>query len=346
MSHPPFPVRYWLFNYEPYWEAVSKEIDTLVDGLGDGLAGSVVGLNVRDRTFRWRGSPKQVPLPQALALLPLLDGHAAGPGINHLFASASERWLASMLLRRGAVLTVAKGSSSMGAIERNAPRLRRFRAVVVQSERDRDLMLQLGVARESLRLIRPGIPLAPYRAASGPFTILFASSPFAADDFLTRGVQLMIRVAARLPEVRFLFAWRGRAREKLHRLIREAGAANVEVRDGVIGDMGAVYDEVHAAALPALEHRSFIAAPRSGLEALARGKPLLVSSYVSLAESVERAGAGVVFRPTSEGLEAAVIRLRDGYETYRQAAQPYIARHFSPDIHLELHRRLYHALAG
>lgn len=338
-------VRYWVFNYEPHWEAVSKEIESLRHALGD-EAGTIVSLNVRDRRLHWRGSLVRIPLPHGLALYPLLRSRAAKPGINHLFASASERWLSSMLARPRGVLTVAKGSASLGAIERNAETLRSFGAVVVQSEWDRDLMRQLGVAEASLRLIRPGIPLAPYREPRGPFTILFASSPFAADDFLTRGIQLMIRVAARLTDIRFLLAWRGRHLDKLRRLIQEAGAPNVEVRDGVIADMGAVYDDVHAGALPALEHRSFVPAPRSGLEALARGKPLLVSRYVSIADSLERSGAGVVFDPTVEGLEAAVRRLRDRYEPCRRAAQPYIEAHFSPARHLELHRALYRSLSA
>ena len=338
-------VRYWVFNYEPHWEAVSKEIDSLVHAMGDG-AGSIVGLNLRDRRLQWRGRLKRIPLPHGLPLYPLLRSHAADPGINHLFASASERWLSPMLARRRGVLTVAKGSASLAHIERNADTLRRFQAVVVQSDWDRDLMWQVGVAERAIHLIRPGIPLAPYREAAGPFTILFASSPFAADDFLTRGIQLMIHAAARLPDVRFVLAWRGRHLRKLRELIHAAGATNVEVRDGVIADMDAVYDEVHAAALPALEHRSFIPAPRSGLEALAHGKPLLVSRYVSMAESLKRAGAGVVFDPTLAGLEAAIRRLRDRYPVMREAAQPYVERRFSPATHVELHRRLYASIRG
>jgi glycosyltransferase involved in cell wall biosynthesis len=337
-------VRYWIFNYEPQWEAVSKEIDSLVLGMGDGAAASVISLNLRDRGLRWRGPLKRIPLPLGVSFYPLLRSEAAAPGINHLFASASERWLSPMLVRNGGILTIAKGSSSLGRIERNAETLRSFRALVVQSEWDRDLMRQVGVSEAALRLIRPGIRLAEYREARGPFTVLFASSPFAADDFLTRGIQLMVRVAARLPDVRFLLAWRGRHLEKLRGLLHEAGTANVEVRDGVIADMGAVYDEVHAAALPALEHRSFIPAPRSGLEALAHGKPLLVSRYVGIAESLVRAGAGVVFDPTVSGLEDAIRHMRAGYDDHRRAAQPYIAAHFSPSTHLELYRRLYQSL--
>jgi glycosyltransferase involved in cell wall biosynthesis len=270
-------VRYWIFNYEPQWEAVSKEIDSLVLGLGEDAATSVVSLNMRDRRLGWRGPLKRIPLPLGLPLIPLLRSQAAAPGLNHLFASASERWLSPILAKNRGILTVAKGSPNLARIERSAKTLRSFRAIVVQSEWDRDLMRQVGVPEGALWLIRPGIPLAEYREARGPFTVLFASSPFAADDFLTRGIQLMVRVAARLPDVRFVLAWRGRHLDKLRGLLHEAGTANVEVRDGVIADMGAVYDEVHAAALPALEHRSFIPAPRSGLEALAHGKPLLVS---------------------------------------------------------------------
>jgi glycosyltransferase involved in cell wall biosynthesis len=339
-------VRYWVFNYEPEWEAVSKEIDTLRRGLGDGTRASVVGLNLRDRRFQWRGPVKRIPLPQGLPLYPLLRSHASGSGINHLFASAGERWLAPLLAPRRGVLTVAKGSANLARIEGNADTLRRFAAVVVQSEWDRDLLLQVGVRERSLRLIRPGIPLSAYREAPGRFTILFASSPFAADDFLTRGVQLLLRAASRMPDVRFLLAWRGRQLAKLRGLIRDAGAPNVEVRDGVIGDMGAIYDEVHAAVLPALEHRSFIPAPRSGLEALAHGKPILVSRYVSIADPLVRAGAGVAFDPTVQGLESAVRSLRERYRGCQLAAQPYVERHFSPATHLELHRRLYRSLGG
>ena len=339
------PVRYWVFNYAPQWEAVSKEIDSLLEGLG-GVDGSLISLNTADARLQLNGRVKRVPLPHGLPLYPLLRRHAARPGVNHLFASAGERWLSPVLARHTAVLTVAKGTSSLDRIERNAETLRRFRAVVVHSERDRDLMHQVGVAETSIHLIRPGMPLARYREAIGPFTILFASSPLSAGDFLSRGIHLMLRAAQRLPEVGFLLVWRRRHVEKLRQLIAEAGVANVEVHDGVIRDMGALFDRAHATALPALEHRSFVPAPRSGLDSLAHGKPLLLSSYVGMAGSVVRAGAGLVFEPTVDGLVAAIEDMRNRYAALRQAAQPYLREHFSPTTHLELYRRLYRSLGG
>ena len=337
-------VRYWVFNYMPQWEAVSKEIASLLEGLGAGIESSLTSLNTADSRLQLRGRLQRIPLPHGVALYPLLRRRMLQPGINHLFASAGERWLSPLLARHNGVLTIAKGTASLAKVEGNAAALRSFRAVVVQSDRDRDLMRQLGVAEPAIRLIRPGIPVATYRAAEGPFTILFASSPLSDGDFLSRGIQLMVRVAARRPDVRFLLVWRRRHVEKLRGLIHEAGVRNIEVQDGLIRDMAGVYDRVHAAALPALEHRSFVPAPRSGLEALAHGKPLLLSNYVAMAGSVAGGGAGVVFEPTVEGLESAIDTLRANYAALQQGTQPYLRERFSPSVHLALHRRLYREL--
>ena len=341
MSSP--TVNYWVFNYKPQWEAVSKEIASLRAGLGDEVDTALVSLNTMDRGLGLRGRDKRIPLPQGLPLVPWLL-HRAKRGINHFFASAGERYLTPVLARRNGVLTVAKDSSSLHRIQRNAGVFPRFRAVVVQCERDLDLMRQLGVNGDSLRLIRPGIPLASYREGEGPFTILFASSPLSADDFLSRGIHLMLRVAARLPEVSFLLVWRERHFARLRQLIAASGAGNVEVLNGVVRDMDAVYGRVHATILAGLEHRSFIPAPRSGLESLAHGKPLLASRFVAIADPVEAAGAGVTFAPTVEGLEDAVRRLRAGYSAFQARAQPFIREHYSPSVHLELYRRLYRAV--
>lgn len=334
-------VNYWVFNYKPEWEAVSKEIASLRNGLADAIDARLISLNTMDHGMRLREREKSIPLPHGLPLVPWLLHRAARDGVNHLFASAGERYLTPVLARRNGVLTVAKDTSSLGRIQRNAAVFPAYRAVVVQCERDLDLLRQLGVDGPALRLIRPGVPLAPYREGAGDFTILFASSPFSAADFLSRGIYLMLRAAARLPDVRFLLVWRERHLARLRELISRAGAANVEVLNGVVRDMEAVYGRVHATILAGLEHRSFIPAPRSGLESLAHGKPLLVSHFVGLAESVAAAGAGVVFRPTVEGLEDAVRHLRGRYARFQERAQPYIRDHFSPATHLELYRRLY-----
>jgi hypothetical protein len=72
--------------------------------------------------------------------------------------------------------------------------------------------------------------------------------------------------------------------------------------------------------------------------------PLLLSNLISIAPSVARSGAGVVFEPTVTGLKAAILQLQAEYAGYQANAQTYIAEQFSPATHLELHRQLYQSL--
>jgi glycosyltransferase involved in cell wall biosynthesis len=336
-------VLYWVFNYMPEWEAVSKEVSSLLQGLNGTVEGALVSLNTKHRHLRLTGKEKCIPLPYGLPFYPLLRPYASRFDVNHLFASGGERLLTPIISRYKGVLTLAKDTTSLGNFERNKEPLARLKVIVVQAKRDWEILRQIGIREAALRIIRPGIPIAPYSAAQGQFTILFASSPLTAADFLSRGIYLIARASALVPDVRFLLVWRRRHLAKLERILGDAGSKNVEIVNGLV-DMTSVYDRVHATILPGLEHRSFIPCPRSGLESLAHGKPLLLSSFVSLAESVAAARAGVVFEPTTPGMVAAVRELQRDYPSYQANTQRYITEKFSPATHLELYRRLYRSL--
>lgn len=338
-------VSYWVFNYMPRWEAVSKEIASLRQGLGGEIDGSLVSLNTKDSGFSLTGREKRIPLPHGMPLYPLVLPYASRFDVNHLFASAGERLLTPLLSRHNGVLTIAKDTTTLRGFEHNLISLARMKAIVVQSERDREILRQLGIREAAVRLIRPGIPVATYREAPGPFTVLFASSPLNAADFLSRGIYLITAVAALLPAVNFLLVWRTRHLAKLEKIVAPAALGNVTIISGVIDDMAGVYGGVHATVLPGLEHRSFIPCPRSGLESLAHGKPLLLSNLVSIAPEVARAGAGVSFEPTIEGLKAGILQLQERYSEYQAKTQHYIRDNFSPATHLDLYRHLYRTIA-
>ncbi|MEO7137357.1 MAG: hypothetical protein ABI037_06555, partial [Gemmatimonadales bacterium] len=226
-------VLHWVFNYMPQWEAVSKEIADLRSGLDGEIDGFLLSINDKVFGVKLRGREKRVPLPHSLPFYPLAKWYASRFDINHLFASAGERLLTPVIARRNGILTVAKDTINLRALERNRQALRRMRAVVVQGERDREVMRQIRVRKEALQLIRPGIPLAPYREPASPFTILFASSPLNALDFLSRGIYLITAVAAQLPEIRFLLIWRTHHLPKLERVLASTKVKNVVIRSGV-----------------------------------------------------------------------------------------------------------------
>jgi glycosyltransferase involved in cell wall biosynthesis len=334
-------ITYWMYNYAPEWEAVSKEVRLLAEEFGPKRTSGIVGFNQRGKLFGRQG--QAVLLPAALALLAplLLKWTQSRQHLNHVFASAGERILIPRMDPDRTLLTTSKAPPPIAVIERNLPALRRLRYVVVESERDREMLRQGGVPEESLKLIYPGAVVRPFRPASGPFTILFATSPIAVPILMERGIYLMVRVAKALPDIQFLLVWRKYHLGLVRAMIKEAGVNNIEVRSGVIADMGAVYDSVHATILPGLEYGSFKPSPQSALDSLAHGKPVLSSRPTSIAGVVARNRCGVVFEPAVEDLREAILHLRDNYDLYQANCHSTVESQFSRHVFLERYRRLY-----
>jgi glycosyltransferase involved in cell wall biosynthesis len=335
---------YWLFNYEPKWEAVSKEVKLLSESLRKRFATRIISLDQRGEKISLRGRDKHLPLPLGLIGLPLMMRAARAADINHVFASASAPMLTKLLASRGkTVLTIAKGTPVLESVEKNAAILKELNGIVVESERDKDLMLQLGVSPDRVQLIYPGIAPQSTRIPSGPFTIMFASSPFQKHGLLSRGINLMIEVARLLPDVRFRFVWRT-GPQRVKELVRDAGTRNVEIIEGFVSDMNALYDSSHAAILPALAYNSLKPCPHSGLDSLAHGKPLLVSSATSFAHLVEERQCGVVFEPTIPSLCDAIRELKSRYSHYQANALPTSQACFSRAEFVSRYAALYSSL--
>ncbi len=333
-----------MYNYAPQWEAVSKEIRLLAEERATLGKTRIVGLNQRGRVFGRDG--RAVFLPAAFAILaPFFVRLAqARRSINHVFASAGERFLLSRLDPTRTLLTVSKTPPPLPSIERNLPTLRRLRHIVVESERDKEILRQGGIPEASLTLIYPGAVVAPYRPASGPFTVLFATSPLAGSSLLERGVHLIVQTAQSLPDVRFLLIWRKYHLAAIRELIARAGVRNVELRNGVITAMGEVYDSVHATILPGLEYGSLKPTPHSALESLAHGKPVLASTPTSIAGVLSQHQCGVVFDPDARSLHASILHLRENYQRYQTNCHSTVNDLFSPRVFLERYRRVYDSM--
>jgi glycosyltransferase involved in cell wall biosynthesis len=339
-------VTYWVFNYVPKWEAASMEIRLLAESFRDRFGASIISFDQHRNGMDLQTQDRHLPLPLGIISLPLLMWSTRDVGINHIFASAGETRLTRLLAARGnTILTIAKDNPWLDRIEKNAAALRSLQCVVVESERHRDLMMQLGLPAERVKLIYPGVECAPVRAPNDPFTILFATSPLQKYGLLSRGVHLMIAAAARLPEIRFRFVWRKNA-GSIRALVHESGAKNIEILSGFIEDMSAQYDAAHATILPALSETSLKPCPHSGLLSLAHGKPLLISRPTSLAGVVERERCGVVFEPTISGLCNAVRVLQASYSDFQRNAQPTVQAHFSKAAFIERYADLYDKLLG
>ena len=336
-------IAYWIFNYMPHWEAASKEAQTLLRAFSDQFTTRLFSLN-QNRRLKWRGQEKFLPLPEALAAFPLLYHVARTYRINHLFSSGGERLLAPRISHRTAILTICKEPGSIDALERNRHHLARFAYIVVESRRHQEIMRQFGIDEQRIKLIYPPTSMKDYKPGEPPFKILFASSPPAANQFLSRGIFLILQAAQRLPQVQFILVWRDRHHDALRDLIAGARVDNVIVINGYVEDMGALYDSAHATVLPGLDHTSFKPAPHSALESLGHGNPLLVTPTSSIADVVTRWRCGIVFEPTIDGFEQAVRDLIDRYDDVQARCHRAVEACFSEEVFLQKYQMLYEEL--
>jgi glycosyltransferase involved in cell wall biosynthesis len=336
-------IAFWIFNYMPHWEAASKEAQMLLRAFGAQYTTQLFSLN-QNRHLRLRGQEKYLPLPEALAAFPLLYQVARSHRVNHLFSSGGERLLAPRLSQRTSILTICKEPGSIDAFERNRQHLARFQYIVVESRRHKEIMKQCGIDEHRIKLIYPPAAKMVYKPAQGPFKILFASSPPGENQFLSRGIFLILRAAQRLPEVQFTLVWRDRHHEALRGLIREAGVDNVSVINGYVDDMGALYDRTHATVLAGHDYASFKPAPHSALESLGRGKPVLVTPTSSIADIVRKGRCGVVFEPKIASFEEAIRELMGRYQEIQPNCHRTVDLVFSKETFIERYRLLYEEL--
>jgi len=336
-------IAYWIFNYMPHWEAASKEAQTLLRTFSGQFTTQLFSLN-QNRRLKWWGQEKYLPLPEAIAALPLFSRIARWHRINHLFSSGGERLLGPRLAQATSIITICKEPGAIDAFERNRHHLARFRYVVVESSRHQEIMEQCGIEKHRIKLIYPPAAKVHYKPGRIPFKILFASSPPGRNQFLSRGILLVLRVAQRLPEVQFILVWRERHHEALRDLIAGAGVDNVSVINGYVEDMGALYDSAHATMLPGLDYTSFKPAPHSALESLGHGKPLLVTPTSSIADLVAQWRCGIVFEPTAAGFEEAVRNLMGHYQELQENCHRTVEACFSKEAFIEKYRLLYEEL--
>jgi len=330
----------------PKWEAASKEVAFLLDSLAGPYEKNLAAMNMRHRSFKIQGPEKYFPLPYALLGLPFVPMFAGKYSINHLFASPGEKFLIPSLSKvENSVVTITKDSAtSLAKMTSNIKHFKNFGAIIVESQRHYDIFEQIGIEKDRLHLIYPGVSKYPYVQAHGAFKIFFASSPSTPHDFLSRGMYLLLQVAGRCPDVEFILAWRESQYDVIKDLIVEAGLANVAVKNGFIEDIAQLYKDAHSVILPGLAEHSFKPCPHSGLESLGHGKPVLVSRPSSISGVIENGQCGVVFNPDVDSLVAAIDELRNNYPSYQKNCQKIACDMFSKELFLEKYNRVYSSL--
>jgi glycosyltransferase involved in cell wall biosynthesis len=320
-------------------DAVVQEVDLLRARFG----GEVIWLRPS-----WRARaryPRLLLGLHRLGAIRELDRHV---DLHHVYAPQLYLLPVLWFLRRPVVYTV---TAEVGPGGRTLPAsfLRRLHAVVVPSVTDRDILIRRGL--RNVHVIRPGIDVTRFvetPARPGPeFVLLSGSAPWTREQFRTKGVDTLLEVARATRDLRLVFLWRG---VLLRELVMRVQKLEVSERVEILGDrvdVSQVLARVHAAVVLAGRPGLVRAYPHSLLEALATGRPVLVSDGNPMADHVRQTGCGrVVLGLGSSHLIEAIQELRQNYEGYRARAREVGTRDFSLEALVSAHRHLYQAVGG
>lgn len=322
----------------PQAEALSQEIAALQTAFG------------RELIYLNPNISSPVYLPRLLFgfhQLPELRRREAHIDLHHVYNPDPFPFPILRLLRKPLVYSL---SSGVGEKRPNIRFLSRLTAVTVPDERSYQRLRGWGV--ENVHLVRAGVASGRFnhtpQPLDGKIRLLVASAPWTVAQFQSKGVDALLALAARRPDVELIFLWRGHHLAEMRQRVAAHNLADrVQVIDE-LADVNAILATVHATVNLASAEGIVKAYPHSLLDSLAAGKPVLVSQAIPMADFVAETGCGaVVAAVTPEAIGQAVEQLVANYGGMVETAVRLGQRDFSLQTMIDAYRRVYEqALQG
>ena len=323
----------------PQAEALSQEIALLRGHFG----GELVYVNPNARLPR-----TLVPrLGFGWANLPNLWQRGRKARAYHFFNPDPFPFPFLLALRRPLVYTITSGISETRP---NLAFFRRMAAITVPDERSLRQLQRWGLTniyRQPPGIVTQHFTHHPMPLGDGaPLRLLVASAPWTAAQFTSKGFDALLATAQARPDLHLTLLWRGVLGDEIRRRVAALGVGTrVTVVDATV-DVNATLASVHAAALFATAPGIVKSYPHSLLDALAAGKPVLVSRAIAMSDYVDANGCGVVVETvTPAAIATALGQLRRNYATYARAAATVGQRDFAAATLLDAMQRIYDRFA-
>ena len=229
--------------------------------------------------------------------LPALRRIEAETDVFHLFHGGLRDFPLLARLRRPIVYSLVAGLRSDRPVDARPIGARV--SLTVSGPRDAALARTWGATR--VTTLRPGIDLARFPRAAAqayspgdPFKVVIASAPWSEIDFARKGVDALLDAAGADACLRLTFLWRGRLIDAMRARVAARGLAErVKAIDARV-DMAATLADAHAAALLVGDGTIVKAHPNSLMEALVVGRPVLLSTQISMSDEIREEGSGIV----------------------------------------------------
>lgn len=214
----------------------------------------------------------------------------------------------------------------------------------MQSEVQRQELLQAGISFQKIQLIYPPVELGQFthQKPVGEFTILDASCPGKVRDLKKRGIYFLLQIDPYFTDETVKFLWRGGEFNMFMDQIKNQAFQHISIENKIYTNMDEQYAAVHCTIIPYLQFDEYLKLiPTSVIESLAAGKPVLVSSKTGVAEIIRLNGCGVVFEPRRESLLQAIAELKKNYGRYQRNCRRTAEKYFSQEQFLQKHEQLY-----
>ncbi len=320
-------VTFFVQNYEPHQEAISKEIQILHKNFNS----EIFNINT--------SNPASLA---KVARMPFVKSD-----IYHIYTSIADRLFLPLLRKRPIVLT-GSAASKKEKIGKQIGLYKKVDRIVVESERQMKSLVELGIEKKKIRIIYPGIDLSAFSYSKPPgnkaFTILFASSPPSLGQMSSRGVDLMLECAEMMPEIRLVLLWRSSGYKELVKKIKSRELKNVFVKNRIVSDMSSEYSSADCTIAPFMNFDEDKPVPRSIIESMACGRPVLVSSRVNIAGLISKEKCGVVFEPSVAGVNRALGKIIKNYASYQKNCRKTAEKCFSAERFVLNYKKLYEEL--
>jgi glycosyltransferase involved in cell wall biosynthesis len=341
----PKKISYFLHDFTPDREALSKETEILYSHF-DSYNDFQVAVHDISTKFKMRFSKSRVCYPDWM--LPLgyfftrhLQNHS---DLIHIVGSVTGRIYLKILNRKPVVLTNAS-AIIMNRVESCKTYWSKLDRIVVECNRDKKILLECGVPPERLQLIYPGVQLPEVTTPKigKKFKILFASAPIsnASEEFSSKGLDLILKVAAEIKDCDFTLLWRKKHLDRIKDQIDTLKLKNVVLQDEIVSDVMQFFEQSNATILVPTKEDACKPCPHSIVESLAVGRPVIVSRFVGIADLIQQEKCGVVCDGVKENLLAAIEKLRTSYSVYQRRCRVTAEHYFSSSKFIHQYEKLY-----
>lgn len=311
----------------PGTDGLFNEIGYLREFFG----GELIGLSPA------RSLPPQIPVSlYGMHKIFKIKNYIKNVDIVHLFFPYIVDFRILRHITKPIVYTISTGMNS----NRSGP----DSTFVVSSAHEAEILHSRGFGR--VHVIRPGIDLSkiqamPPQKTDTEFVLLAGSAPWNTRQFETKGFELLLKALKLIPEMKLICLWRGTLNREWSDRVQLSGLTDrVEIIQEKV-DISEVLSRCHAAIVLSATPDQIKSFPNSLMEALAAGRPALISRCIPMSHYIEDNNCGkVVEELRLEELINAISGIIDEYSAFSRTAS-LAGRALSRDQMIDEYMHLY-----